>query len=219
LRPPVHNAQLMSEPGFDHSPFAEELRALVRAEERTPPPRQAVLFYGSSSIRLWDTLAEDFPNLPVVNHGFGGSTLADCLFEIQRLVLPIQPRAVVLYAGDNDLDQGASPEHLLSLFHVFTDSLRQQLGAIPLVFISVKPSPSRFWNIANIRHANRLIKEAVDASRDTYFLDIFHLMLNGSERPRPELFTEDGLHMNRDGYVLWTSAVRACLVEIGFIPS
>lgn len=209
----------MSEVDFDHSPFAEELRALILAEERTPPPRDAVLFYGSSSIRLWDTLKEDFPDLPVVNHGFGGSTLSDCLFEIPRLVVSVRPRAVVLYAGDNDLDQGTTPEHLLSLFHAFTDSLHQHLGSIPLIFVSVKPSPCRFWNIANIRHANELIQKAVDAKRGTFFLDVFHLMLNDDGGPRPELFTEDGLHMRRDGYLLWRSAVRGCLSKIGVLPS
>src|SRR6185369_1814803 len=92
------------------SPFAEEFAAFAKAEARAPLPRDAVLFYGSSSIRLWATLAEDFPGLAVVNRGFGGSTLAECVQEMERLVFPVQPRAIVLYAGENDLDQGASAE-------------------------------------------------------------------------------------------------------------
>jgi lysophospholipase L1-like esterase len=92
------------------SPFAGEFRAFALEEARAPMPRDAVLFYGSSSIRFWQTLAQDFPELAVVNRGFGGSTLAECVEEMERLVFPVQPRAVVLYAGENDLDQGASPE-------------------------------------------------------------------------------------------------------------
>src|ERR1043166_8566108 len=134
----------------ESSPFAEELRALAIAEAHTPPPRDAVLFYGSSSIRLWTTLAQDFAGVPLVNHGFGGSTLADCIGEMERLVFPLQPRAIVLYAGDNDLDQGAQPEDVLARFQAFVKSAHERLGKIPILFLSVKPSPIRFWNSVKI---------------------------------------------------------------------
>jgi lysophospholipase L1-like esterase len=198
--------------------FEDEFRAFALAEARAPLPQDAVLFYGSSSMRLWETLAEDFAGLPVVNRGFGGSTLAECVREMERLVVPVRPRAVVLYAGDNDLDQGARPERVRELFDEFAARVRDRLGQAPLVFISIKPSPARFWNIASVRRANALVREAIAASPNARFLDVFPLMLDAGGWPRRELYTEDGLHMSRAGYNLWTALVRACLAELGLMP-
>jgi len=199
----------------ENSPFAEELRALARAEAITPPPANAILFYGSSSIRLWTSLASDFAKLPVVNHGFGGSTLPDCLSEMETLVYPLNPRAIVFYAGDNDLDQGASPERVTHLLEQFISGVRDRLGSIPIICISVKPSPSRFWNIANIRRANAMMAELVGACPDVHWLDVFSQMIDERGGARHELFTEDCLHMNRRGYSLWASAVRERLARLG----
>jgi lysophospholipase L1-like esterase len=197
--------------------FAEEFRAFAKAERRTPLPRDPVLFYGSSSIRLWETLAEDFPGLPVVNRGFGGSTLADCVQEMERLVFPLQPRAIVLYAGENDLDQGASAERIEELFRTFAERLDDRLGLIPLIFISIKPSPSRAWALPQIRQANDLIRAALADWPNARFVDVFPLMLDEGEKVRHELFTQDWLHLSRAGYLLWAAQVRACLAQI--LPS
>ena len=194
--------------------FAEEFRAFAAAEGRTPVPRDPVLFYGSSSIRLWETLTEDFPGLPVVNRGFGGSTLADCVQEMDRLVFPLQPRAIVLYAGENDLDQGASAQRIEELFRTFAERLDDRLGLIPLIFISIKPSPSRAWALPQIRHANELVRAALADWPNARFVDVFPLMLDEREKVRHELFTEDWLHLSRAGYLLWAAQVRACLAQI-----
>jgi lysophospholipase L1-like esterase len=199
------------------SPFAEEFRAFAAAEARLPLPREPVLFYGSSSIRLWHTLAEDFPGLALVNRGFGGSTLAECVEEMDRLVFPVQPRAVVLYAGENDLDQGASPEQIEDLFRDFAERLDDRLGLIPLIFISIKPSPARAWALPRIRRANELVRAALADWPNARFLDLFPLMLDAAGNVRHEFFTEDWLHMSRAGYLLWAAQVRACLAEI--LPS
>ena len=214
-----HSLQRMFETVFqqESSPFIEEFRALAIAEARTPPPRDALLFYGSSSIRLWATLAQDFADVPVVNHGFGGSTLADCIGEMERLVFPIEPRAIVLYAGDNDLDQGAQPGEVLTRFRTFVENVRERLGRVPILFLSVKPSPIRFWNSAKIRHTNALIADAIckqGVEAHMHFLDVFHPMLNDAREPRRELFDGDGLHMNATGYALWTSLVRGALADL-----
>jgi len=199
------------------SPFAEEFRALARAEAQSPVPRGSILFYGSSSVRLWDSLFSDFAGLSVVNHGFGGSTLADCLVEMERLVYPIAPRVVVLYAGDNDLDQGASPEHVAYLLGQMLRGIRDRLGAIPVLILSVKPSPVRFWNIGKIRHSNQLMAEIAGAAENVHYLDVFTAMLDERGGPRHEMFTEDGLHMNRRGYTLWASVVRERLANLHLI--
>jgi len=199
------------------SPFADEFHAFAERDARTPPPRDPVLFYGSSSIRLWPRLAEDFRGFAVVNRGFGGSTLAECVEEMERLVFPVQPRAMVLYAGENDLDQGASPERIEDLFREFAERLDDRLGLIPLIFISIKPSPARAWALPQIGRANELVRAALADWPNARFLDVFPLMLDAAGRVRHEFFTEDWLHMSRAGYALWAAQVRACLAEI--LPS
>jgi lysophospholipase L1-like esterase len=200
--------------GFQEtSPFADEFRAFAIAEAHRPLPSSSVLFYGSSSIRLWETLARDFAGLSVVNHGFGGSTLADCVGEMERLVYPVQPRALVLYAGDNDLDQGAPPERVAELFQQFMGGIRARVGAIPVAVLSIKPSPVRFWNAGKIRYANALLADLAGTAPGCRYLDVFSAMLTATGEPRRDLFGEDGLHLNGAGYQLWTSSVRAWLSE------
>ncbi len=196
------------------SPFAAEFRAFAAAEAKATLPKDPVLFYGSSSIRLWHTLSEDFPGLALVNRGFGGSTLAECVEEMDRLVFPVQPKAIVLYAGENDLDQGASAERVEGLFREFAARVDDRFGLIPLIFISVKPSPSRAWALPQIRRTNELVHAAIAGWPNARFLDVFSPMLDAAGKTRHELFTEDWLHMSRAGYLLWAEKVRQCLAEI-----
>lgn len=200
------------------SPFAEELRSFAREEAAGAVPRGAVLFCGSSSIRLWSTLAEDFPELTVINRGFGGSTLADSLAEMEWMILLAQPRAIVLYAGDNDLEHGARPEQVLALFEQFVTRVRARLGEqVPVLFLAIKPSPSRLSNLANIAHANALIRAAISHFPQARFIDVFSEMIDGSQ-PRAELFEWDDLHLSAAGYEVWTRAVRATLAEASLLP-
>lgn len=192
------------------SEFESELSEFDRA----PAPPGAVIFYGSSSFRLWEGVEQAFPGIRVLNRGFGGSTLAECLHLLPRLILPLRPAALVLYAADNDLDQGAAPEHVEYLFKQFVERLREPIPALPIAYVSVKPSPARFWNIGNIRRANDLIRAAATHYPGVDYLDIFPPMLSDTGGPRPELFTEDGLHMNAAGYALWTSQIRNWLDKI-----
>ncbi len=200
------------------SPFADEFRTFADQEARAGLPREPVLFYGSSSIRLWETLAEDFSGLAVLNRGFGGSTLAECVQEMDRLVFPVQPRAVVLYAGENDLDQGATPEEVEDLFREFAERLDDRLGLVPLIFISIKPSPSRAWAFPQIRETNDRVRAALAGWPNARFLDVFPLMLDGAGKVRHEFFTEDWLHLSRAGYLLWAAQVRTCLADLRLLP-
>ena len=177
-----------------------EIEARDRVEART---RGGIVFVGSSSIRMWPNLAADFPGLPVLNHGFGGSTLADVIWFTPRIVLPYAPRQIALYAGDNDLAAGRTPAQVLDDYTAFVRVVRQALPAVRIVYISIKPSPSR-WALAEpMRQANALIAQAI--ARDTLatYVDVFTPMLGASGRPRPELFQADSLHMTPAGYVLW----------------
>lgn len=195
--------------------FDPEFQSFAEQESQAPVPGGSVLFYGSSSIRFWETLAADFPDLPVVNRGFGGATLANCLYKMERLVFPLNPRAIVLYAGENDLDHGTDPEVIPDLYDQFAGRVADCLGPVPIVFISIKPSVARAAMTGKIRRANGLIFRALPRWPHTSFLDVFPLMLDGEGRARRELFTGDGLHMSRAGYQLWTSQVRPMLAGSG----
>src|SRR3954465_7047824 len=129
-----------------NTPFADEVLAHIRENTRMGTAEDAVAFFGSSTIRLWETLERDFAGTRVINRGFGGSTLADCAREFDRVVAPLRPRSLVLYAGDNDLDQGASPEQVLWTFENLLGLIRTRLGGAPVILVSIKPAPIRFWN-------------------------------------------------------------------------
>lgn len=196
----------------DTGRFESEIRAFEARDREAPPPRNAVLFVGSSTIRMWCTLDRDFPSLPVVNRGFGGSEMTDLLFYAERVVLPYRPRTVVLYEGDNDLAAGKSPAEVRALFRRFTALVRGRLPDARVVVLSIKPSVAREKLLDATRAANAMLRE--DAARDAHvtYVDLFTPMLGRDGRPRAELFGGDGLHMNSEGYALWRATLKPVLV-------
>lgn len=185
------------------SAFESEIAGIEARDRVDAGTRGGIVFVGSSSIRMWPSLAADFPGFPVLNHGFGGSTLADVIWFTPRIVLPYLPREIVLYAGDNDLAAGRTPVQVMDDYTTFVRVVRQALPAVRIVYVSIKPSPSR-WTLAEpMRQANALIAQAI--ARDTLatYVDVFTPMLGPSGRPRPELFQADSLHMTSAGYALW----------------
>ena len=169
------------------------------------------MFVGSSSIRLWNTLAEDFPGVPVVNRGFGGSELSDALRFADRIVLPYRPRMVVVYAGDNDLWAGETPQQVFEDFRALVRTIHDELPRTRVAFIAVKPSVARWRIEGEVRRTNQLIREFAAADPRVDYIDIFTPMLGADGRPRPELFVDDGLHLNARGYELWKSVVAPFL--------
>lgn len=189
--------------------YEAEVRSLEQALRSDPPPADVIAFYGSSSIRLWTTLTDDFPDLPVVNLGFGGSTLAACVYFFERLVLPCNPRAIVFYAGDNDLGDGQTAEQVQESFQNLRAKVRTYFGAIRFAFISVKPSVSRIYIREQIERTNRLIRAELAQWPTASYIDIYHAMLDMHGQPRRELFAEDGLHLSSAGYRLWAQMLNA----------
>jgi lysophospholipase L1-like esterase len=188
-----------------------DIRAFEQSDSAQKPPPKGILFVGSSSIRMWETLANDFPDLPVINRGFGGSELHDVVHYANRIVLPYRPRVVVVYAGDNDLANGRKPEQVASDFRRFARTVHRTLPRARIVFVSVKPSPSR-WNLADkMRTTNALVRRYVKTDRRLAYADVFTPMLGADGRPRRELFRDDSLHMTPAGYELWTSVIRPYL--------
>jgi lysophospholipase L1-like esterase len=186
-----------------------EIRAFEAGDRTNPPVKHGILFIGSSSIRLWKTLAKDFPGEPVINRGFGGSRIADSTALADRIIFPYEPRTIVFYAGDNDIAQGHTPEQVAADYQAFVQTVRARLPDTRIAFISIKPSPIR-WNLRDrIESANRQI--AAMKGDGLIFIDSYNAMLGADGKPRAEMFAADRLHMNATGYRLWTTLVKAQL--------
>lgn len=211
---------------FDSSPsggeagdfleWQSEIAAFGVVDRLDPPPSGAVLFVGSSSIRLWHTLAADFPQLPTINRGFGGSQIADSLYFAEPLVAPYHPAAIVMYAGGNDLAAGKTPEQVCNDFGAFVSCARRWAGPVPFAYLSIKPNLSRRQQLPQIRQANALIRVCAQ-QRGVEFLDVHGLMLGPDGEAEPRWFDTDGLHLNEQGYALWTGVVRDWLARQGLV--
>ena len=171
----------------------------------------SIVFVGSSSIRKWK-LADSFPSLKTCNHGFGGSQMADSVHFFERIVAPVKPAIIVVYAGDNDIAQEKSPETVAADFAQFCAKVKEQLpDCRKVVYVSIKPSVKR-WGLADtIKAANRLIETQCQKDEQLHYLDVWTLMLDANGQPRPELLLKDGLHMTDDGYKIWNDALEPLL--------
>ncbi|WP_291118660.1 SGNH/GDSL hydrolase family protein [Hydrogenophaga sp.] len=184
--------------------WSSSFEAFAAADLKQAPQPGGVVFVGSSSIRLWNDLETSFADQPVViKRGFGGSQLLDCVKLVNRLVLPYKPRMVVVYAGENDLSEGATPRDVLERFTAFVRAVKAELPDSRIAFVSIKPSPSRAGMLAAVRETNELIKAYSVTEPQLDFIDVFSSMLGADGQPRPELFLGDRLHLNAEGYALW----------------
>lgn len=185
-----------------------DIRAFEEADRLDPPPAAGVVFVGSSSIRLWDTLDEDFAGVDVINRGFGGSHMSDAVHFVDRIVLPYEPRQVVVYAGDNDLWDEKTPQRVLEDFRLLVERIHARLPETRVSFIAVKPSLAR-WSIADrVREANRLVSEYAASDPRIDYIDVFTPMLGADGVPRAELLVEDELHLSPAGYDVWLEVVE-----------
>jgi lysophospholipase L1-like esterase len=194
--------------------WADAIAKFEKEDQTMPPPKGGILFLGSSSIRGWK-VQKWFPELPVVNRGFGGSQICDSTHYADRLVTIHQPRLVVFYAGDNDIAAGKSPEQVRDDFREFVAKVRGAQPELPIIFISIKPSIAR-WKLAEeIKEANRLIAADAEELGNIKYLDVWPAMLDDSGAPRKDVFVDDGLHMNDAGYDLWSKLLRPLLEQKG----
>jgi lysophospholipase L1-like esterase len=193
------------------SQWEKEIAAFELADRAHQTPAQSIVFTGSSSIRLWEGLNQDFPDKKILNRGFGGSQTDAVVFFANRIVVPYKPRQVVIYSGDNDLAAGKSPEKVLADFKDLFFRIRRQVPNATITFISIKPSPSRKHILEKVRHTNTLVKGFLSSQQKTGYVDVFTPMLLANGKPRPELFLADSLHMTRAGYVIWAAALRPYL--------
>ena len=188
--------------GQDPTRFENEIRAFEQADQTNPPPANSVLFVGSSSIRQWSNVTSSFPEYPVINRGFGGSTMPDLLHYFDRLVVPYKPSLVIVYEGDNDLAGGRSVEEVSADYVTFLQRMNNQLPESDFAFMSVKPSPSRRHLLPEMKELNQRLLQLAEIHGGYYF-DIFSPMVDDSGQPYAQLFLSDMLHMNAGGYRLW----------------
>lgn len=194
--------------------------AAFEAQDRTnPPPKGAILFIGSSSIRLWKTLAEDFPELKVINRGFGGSQIADSVQFVDRIVVPYQPTRIVMYSGGNDINAGKTPEQVTGDFKAFVAKVHAELPETKIAYISVAPNPARWTQVDRVKRANELIREFTTTDQRLQFIDVFTHMLGQDGKPLPDIFVADRLHMNDKGYAIWKKVVGEALKRSEQKPS
>jgi lysophospholipase L1-like esterase len=193
-----------------------EIDALTADDAAHPPPSNGVLFIGSSSIRLWTTLAQDFPGVPVTNRGFGGSMIADSTHYISRIVAPYRPKLIVLYAGDNDIDGGHSSQQVIDDFKAFVAQVHRSLPAAVVAFVSIKPSVARARLWPQMRAANEGIARWAATQDSVRYVDVATKMLDASGAPRPELLREDGLHLSPAGYAIWIAELKPLLARFDF---
>jgi hypothetical protein len=187
-----------------------EVRGIEKRLADQPPAKGGVVFAGSSSVRLWD-VAKAFPDLPAANVGFGGSQIPDCTFFVHRLVVPLEPKTVVFYAGDNDLNAGRTPERVRDDFAAFTAAVHAKLPKCRVLFLAVKPSPSRWKQYEKQQKANELVKEACGKDDRLAFVDVATPLLGPDNQPDPELYAKDQLHLSPKGYEKWAVVLAPLL--------
>ena len=195
-------------PQPDPTRFEAEIQAFERADSVDAPAPGAILFTGSSSVRFWNTLAEDFPDHQVLNRGFGGSEFSDLQYYADRVVYPYRPSVVFVYEGDNDINAGDTPAQVLAQARMLRDSIAAHLGAdTPVVFISPKPSVARWHLRAAYEEANALLEAYANTTDHTYFADVWTPALKENGEVRDDIFVADDLHMNAVGYAIWREVI------------
>ena len=183
--------------------WEKEIAAFVRADKEEFPKKGKILFVGSSSIRGWKTLKDDFSEFYTINRGFGGSHLEDVNFYADQIVFRYEPKLIVLYAGENDLVAGKSVETVFDDFVKFVASVRNKLPKSRVVAISVKPSPERWVFAAKFKRFNDLMRAETEKDKRLLFADVWTPMLGADGEPLKNIFLGDNVHMNADGYKIW----------------
>jgi len=194
--------------------YWEDVQTIKKYDQMYEPPYQPILFIGSSSIRKWNDLERTFADYVVLNRGIGGAVVNDITYYLNDIVFPYHPRQIVIYVGENDLpDEQSTADSVLNRTKRLIEGIRAKLPEISILYISIKPSPSREKYQPKAIEANGLIHEYLKADKNITFIDIFSQMLTPEGKLRPELFIGDMLHMNGQGYKIWRAAVEPYLLK------
>ena len=188
------------------------IKKFEEQDKQQAPPQNATLFVGSSSIVFWD-VQKSFPNLALIKRGFGGSLFRDATYYVDRIVIPYEPKTIVIYDGDNDLKSGLSAEEVFADCKAFVEKVRAALPDTKIIVLSVKPSIARWELYGEQQKANKLIENYTKANKDLLYVDVGTALLGADGKPRADLLKEDGLHLNEAGYEIWTKILTPILTE------
>jgi len=198
----------------DKPEYWDDVQTIKHYDKMYNPPAHPILFTGSSSIRKWDDLERTFASYVVMNRGIGGAVVNDITYYLNDIVFPYHPRQIILYVGENDLvEEATTADSVLVRTERLFHQIRSKLPGIPIVYISMKPSPSREKFQQKAIEANALVKDFLSKKKQTVFIDVFHAMLTADGKTRPELFVSDMLHMNAKGYEIWKELVEPHLLK------
>jgi len=197
------------------TPFFDEIQTFKKQDSAAMPPKNAILFVGSSSFRLWTNIKEDFRMHSVINRGFGGSSLPDVIRYANDIILPYQPAQVLIYCGENDLaaSDTVTSKIVYERFQRLFDTIRRQLPNTAIAFVSIKPSPSRAHLLQKVIAANDLIRDFLKKQTKAAYIDVFSAMVDQQGKPKPDLFVDDKLHMNQKGYAIWVEIIGPYLIK------
>lgn len=195
-------------------PFWKDIQDFKKQDSISFPPKNAILFIGSSSFTKWTDVQSYFPGYSIINRGFGGSTLLDEIRYVNDIIFPYEPKQIVIYCGENDLASSdtVTASMVVDRFKKLFQMIREKTDA-PVAYISMKPSPSRRHLFQKMREANKLIKGFLTTQKNIAFIDVHQLMLNSAGEPIPEIFLEDSLHMNAKGYAIWKKEIEPHLLK------
>jgi len=202
---------LLSPCGADPAKWEKDIAAFETADREHPAEKGEIVFTGSSTIRRWTTLAQDFPGFRVVNRGFGGSQMEDSLYFADRILIPRDPAAIVIFAGSNDINAGKTPGQVLENFRAFVGKVRSKLPKTPINFIEITSSPKRWEQREKVVEANRMIRAFCEETPGVKFIVVREKFFGTNGEPREELYVSDRLHPNGDGYKILTEAIRPVL--------
>lgn len=196
-------------------PFINDIKAFKKQDSIATPPKNAILFVGSSSFTKWKDVQNYFPGYTIINRGFGGSVLSDVIRYEKDIIFPYQPKQIVIYCGENDVASSdtVTGKIVLERFKQLFNDIRQQFPTTDIAFISLKPSPSRWQKKDRMIEANALIKKFLKKKKNTSFIDIWSSMLTAEGTPIPDIFIEDRLHMNAKGYAIWQPIIQKKLIK------
>jgi len=191
-----------------------EIKAFKKQDSLQPPPKNAILFVGSSSFRLWHDVQAAFPGHTIINRGFGGSTLPDVIQYADDIIFPYQPKEIVIYCGENDISSSDSitSKTVFGRFEKLFTLIRKKMPKVPVVYVAMKPSPSRAKFHQKLMQANLLIKNYLARQKKAAYVDVYKLMLDNG-KPDETLYGSDRLHMNAKGYAIWQKAIQPYLIK------
>lgn len=202
-------------------PFWNDIQNFKKQDSISFPPKNAILFIGSSSFTMWKDVQSYFPGYTIINRGFGGSTLLDQIRYADDIIFPYEPKQVVIYCGENDLASSdtVTAKMVFDRFKRLYDTIANKLPYVHILYVSMKPSPSRRHLFSKMKDANAMIDDFIMSSRDTtkgwaagQYIDVYTKMLNENHEPIPEFFLNDSLHMTAKGYAIWQKEMQPYLV-------